>query len=129
MSAESGCCSRPGTRNPGGPPDFGYIPLNNIDFGDREHPSSFRGATLSDENYVSEKLDEEYSETETLRYREAVNKDRGNARVSDARERKNGKAAKHAVCFGRQNTGAQLPAFLRADFVSGFDASQEVLLC
>ena len=33
--------------------DFGYIPLNNIDFGDREHPSSFRGATLSDENYVS----------------------------------------------------------------------------
>ena len=49
-----------------------------------------------DENYVSEKLDEEYSETETLLYREAVNKDRGNARVSDARERKNGKAAKHA---------------------------------
>ena len=33
--------------------DFGYIPLNNIDFGDREHPSSFMGATLSDENYVS----------------------------------------------------------------------------
>ena len=33
--------------------DFGYIPLNNIDFGDDEHPSSFRGATLSDENYVS----------------------------------------------------------------------------
>ena len=49
-----------------------------------------------DENYVSEKLDEEYSETETLLYREAVIKDRGNARVSDARERKNGKAAKHA---------------------------------
>lgn len=57
-----------------------------------------------DENYVSEKLDEEYSETETLLYREAVIKDRGNARVSDARERKNGKAAKHA---GFYHSGAE----------------------
>ena len=49
-----------------------------------------------DENYVSEKLDEEYSETETLLYREAVIKDRGNARVSNAVPKKPGKG------FGRR---------------------------